>query len=110
VSLKKRIRRLQREFNRGGGVLTMPDGTEMPYGELELFDALIATIEGEEHWLLPYCREIHEAAEASGWYLEHVPDDDVAYARLLWAINAGAEAAKAEDEANKQGDAPRGDS
>jgi len=58
MSLRRRIRRLQREFNRGAGELTLEDGTEIPYGELELFDALLAATEGGEHRLLPYIRQM----------------------------------------------------
>jgi|SRR5215203_1312367 len=100
MSLKKRIRRLQREFKKGH-VLTMPDGRMIPlstgeYGESEAFDALLALLSGEDHRLLPLYREIHEAAKANGGYLENVPHEDVDFAQMLWAINAGAEAAKAQ--------------
>jgi len=94
MSLKKRIRRLQRQFQKGH-VLTMPDGRMIPFGEEEGLDVLIAAINGQQHWLLPYYLEIHEAAQANGGCLEGVPHKDVELAQQLWAINCGVESAKA---------------
>jgi hypothetical protein len=53
MSFEDRIRRIE---NSGllGDKLVLPDGTEVPHANGEIFDALLAAIRGEEHRLLPY--------------------------------------------------------
>jgi hypothetical protein len=63
VGLRGRLRRLERNVPTGG-TLQLPDGTEVRYGPEELLDALCAAIEGCEHRLIPYLRQIpSEASE-----------------------------------------------
>ena len=57
MGLRDRLRRLEQDAPLGG-TLRLPDGTEIRYGPEELLDALCAAIEGEQHRLLPYLRQI----------------------------------------------------
>ena len=58
MGLRDMLRRLEREAGDLGGTLRLPDGTEVRYEPLETFDALLATIDGREHKLLPYLQQI----------------------------------------------------
>ena len=58
MGLRSRLRRLEGDPTLGG-VLTLADGTSVRYGPYEMLDALYAAIEGEEHRLLPYLRQMH---------------------------------------------------
>lgn len=58
MGLRRRVKRLENEAGNLVGVLRLPDGTEVRYGQGELFDALLAAIDGREHRLLPYLRQI----------------------------------------------------
>src|SRR5215211_2160580 len=57
MGLRDRLRRLERDAGDLSGTLKMPDGTEVSYQRSEMFDALLAAIDGREHRLLPYLRE-----------------------------------------------------
>jgi hypothetical protein len=57
MGLRDRLRRLERNAPTRG-TLQLPDGTEVRYGPEELLDALCAAIEGREHRLIPYLRQI----------------------------------------------------
>jgi hypothetical protein len=57
MGLRDRLRRLERNAPTGG-TLRLPDGTEVRYGPEEMLDALCAAIEGREHRLIPYLRQI----------------------------------------------------
>jgi hypothetical protein len=56
--VRRWIKKLEREAGDLGGVLRLPDGTEVRYQGEEMLDALLAAIEGLEHRLLPYLRQI----------------------------------------------------
>jgi hypothetical protein len=56
--VRRWIKKLEREAGDLGGVLRLPDGTEVRYQGEEMLDALLAAIEGREHRLLPYLRQI----------------------------------------------------
>jgi len=57
MGLRDRLRRLEKDAPLGGTLL-LPDGTQVRYGPEEMLDALCAAIEGDEHRLIPYLREI----------------------------------------------------
>jgi hypothetical protein len=61
MGLRDRLRRLERNAPTRG-TLQLPDGTEVRYGPEELLDALCAAIEGREHRLIPYLRQIPSEA------------------------------------------------
>jgi hypothetical protein len=52
------VRKLERDAGDLGGTLQLPDGTEVRYESEEMLEALLAAIEGREHRLLPYLRQI----------------------------------------------------
>ena len=58
------IKRLERDVGEETGVLTLPDGTEVRYrlGSPEdggdMYEAFAAYMDGCEHWLLPYVRQM----------------------------------------------------
>jgi hypothetical protein len=58
MGLRDKIKRLEREAGPLRGTLRLPDGREVSYERGELFDALLAAIEGQEHRLLPYLRQM----------------------------------------------------
>ena len=62
MGLRDRLKRLEREAGDLHGTLRLPDGTEIRYEGGEMLDALLAAIDGQEHRLLPYLRQI-EASE-----------------------------------------------
>jgi hypothetical protein len=57
MGLRDRLKRLERNAPTRG-TLRLPDGTEVRYGPEEMLDALCAAIEGREHRLIPYLRQI----------------------------------------------------
>jgi hypothetical protein len=52
------IKRLEREAGDLHGTLRLPEGTEIRYEGGEMLDAFLAAIDGQEHRLLPYLRQI----------------------------------------------------
>jgi hypothetical protein len=58
MGLRGKIKRLEREAGLLRGTLRLPDGREVSYEREELFDALLAAIDGQEHRLLPYLRQM----------------------------------------------------
>jgi hypothetical protein len=58
MGLRRWVRRLERVAGPLHGTLRLPDGTEIRYEPEEMFDALLAAIDGREHRLLPYLRQI----------------------------------------------------
>jgi hypothetical protein len=58
VGLRGWVRELERDAGDLGGTLQLPDGTEVRYESEEMLEALLAAIEGREHRLLPYLRQI----------------------------------------------------
>jgi len=64
VGLRDRLRKLEKDAPaKLGGTLQLPDGTEVRYGPEEMLDALCAAIEGDEHRLLPYLRQMPSEAK-----------------------------------------------
>jgi hypothetical protein len=57
-SLRGRLTKLEREAGEFYETLRLPDGTEVRYETSELLEALCAAIDGQEHRLLPYFRQI----------------------------------------------------
>jgi hypothetical protein len=53
-SLKGKLKYLEREVEGFYETLRLPDGTEIRYEQGEMFGALAAYMEGQEHWLLPH--------------------------------------------------------
>jgi hypothetical protein len=66
VGLRNWIKRLEREAEPLHGTLRLPDGTEIRYQGAELLDALLAAIDGREHRLLPYLRQMPSGEGMSG--------------------------------------------
>jgi hypothetical protein len=62
-NLRSRIRRAERMANDRADALVLPDGTEVRYAEGDRLDALLAVIDGEEHWLLPHLRAMDPSEE-----------------------------------------------
>jgi hypothetical protein len=58
VGLRRWVRKLERDAGPLHGTLRLPDGTEIRYEPEEMLDALLAAIDGREHRLLPYLRQI----------------------------------------------------
>jgi hypothetical protein len=58
MGLRRWVRRLERGAGPLHGTLRLPDGTEIHYEREEMLDTLLATIDGREHRLLPYLRQI----------------------------------------------------
>jgi hypothetical protein len=58
MGLRDKLRRLEDAASEFYGTLSLPDGTEIRYQGEEMLDALLATIDGQEHRLLPYLRQI----------------------------------------------------
>jgi hypothetical protein len=65
--MKHRLQRLEKLEGEAFGVLTLPDGTSVRYrhGSLneggDMYSAFCACMAGEEHWLLPYIRQMDSA-------------------------------------------------
>ncbi len=58
MGLRGRLKRMEREAGPHCGKLRLPDGREVSCEREELFDALLAAIDGHEHRLLPYLRQM----------------------------------------------------
>jgi hypothetical protein len=58
MGLRSWVRKLERDAGDLHGTLRLPGGTVVRYGRKEMLDALLAAIEGREHRLLPYLRQI----------------------------------------------------
>ena len=62
--LRDRLKRLEELESETIGVLTLPDGTSVRYrrGSLheggDMYEAFVACMDGREHWLLPYIRQM----------------------------------------------------
>ncbi len=64
MQIRSRLRRLEGEVEESYETLQLPDGTEVryragsPHEPGEAYEALIACMRGEEHWLLPYIQQM----------------------------------------------------
>jgi hypothetical protein len=64
MGIRDKLRRLEQLEGETVGVLVLPDGSEVRYrlGSPDeggdLYEAFLACMKGEEHWLLPYVRQI----------------------------------------------------
>jgi hypothetical protein len=64
MGLRDKLKRLEQLEGETVGVLTLPSGESVRYrgGSLheggDMYEALVACIQGREHWLLPYIRQI----------------------------------------------------
>ena len=64
MGLSDKLKRLEELESEAIGVLTLPDGSSVRYrrGSLnevgDLFEAFLACMDGQEHWLLPYIRQM----------------------------------------------------
>ena len=64
VGLRNKLKRLEELESETIGVLTLTDGTSVRYrrGSLneggDMYDAFLACMDGREHWLLPYIRQM----------------------------------------------------
>jgi hypothetical protein len=75
VGLRGRLRRLEKDVPTGG-TLQLPDGTQIRYGPEEMLDALCAALEGDEHRLIPYLRQIpSEAGEGMPGLIRAIEGD-----------------------------------
>jgi hypothetical protein len=60
MGLRDKLRRLEQLEGETVGVLVLPDGSEVRYrlGSPDeggdLYEAFVACVKGQEHWLLPY--------------------------------------------------------
>jgi hypothetical protein len=63
MGLRDRLRRLEQETEGHYETLQLPDGTVVryrggsPHEPGDAFEAFIASMKGEGHWLLPYVRQ-----------------------------------------------------
>jgi hypothetical protein len=62
-NLKSRIRKIERMADNCADTLVLPTGEVVRVGEGERLDALLAAIDGEEHWLLPHLMAMDPAEE-----------------------------------------------
>ena len=64
VGLRDKLKRLEQLEGDAIGALTLPDGTSVRYrrGSLheggDMYEAFLACMDGREHWLLPYIRQM----------------------------------------------------
>ena len=58
MSIRGWLKRLEREAGLLCGTLRLPDGREVSYEREEMLEALLAAIDGQEHQLLPYLRQM----------------------------------------------------
>ncbi len=64
MGLREKLKRLEQLEGETFGVLTLPDGTSVRYrrGSLheggDMYEAFLACMDGREHWLLPYIRQM----------------------------------------------------
>lgn len=58
MGLRDKLKRLEKVADEGSGVLVLPDGTKIRYGNGELLDAFLAAMDRQEHRLLPYVRQM----------------------------------------------------
>ncbi len=58
MGLRYKIKRLEREAGPLRGTLRLPDSREVSYEREEMLEALLAAIDGHEHRLLPYLRQM----------------------------------------------------
>jgi len=58
MGLRGKLRRLETATEGLYKRLRLPDGTEVRYTGEEMWDAVIAALDGEEHRLLPYLRRM----------------------------------------------------
>ena len=72
MGLKERLTKLERAAGQEYDTLTLPDGTEVRYPTSEVFPAIVALLEGEDHWLLPHLRQAEPKTGLPGlvWALE----------------------------------------
>jgi hypothetical protein len=72
MGVKDRLRRLEQQTESYYNTLRLPDGTEVryragsPHNSGDAFNAFIASMKGEEHWLLPYIRQMDTTTGFSG--------------------------------------------
>ncbi len=79
MGLRGRLGKLERELDAQYALLYLPDGTQVRYTGEDALDALVACMEGEEHWLLPVLRAADKSERLPGliWALE-APLEEVA--------------------------------
>jgi hypothetical protein len=65
-SLERRIKNLERQAGRLRGTLHLPDGRAVSYEREEMLEALLAAIDGQDHRLLPYLRQMPTAEGMPG--------------------------------------------
>ena len=65
MSLQGRIRKLRRQVP-GPDVLEHPDGRVIELGPTDGLDAVLAAVDGEEHWLLPHLLELDTTEGLAG--------------------------------------------
>jgi hypothetical protein len=58
MGLRGKIKNLERLASPLRGTLHLPDGREVSYEREEMLEALLAAIDGQEHRLLPYLRQM----------------------------------------------------
>ena len=64
VGLRDKLKRLEQLEGETIGVLTLPDGSSVRYRrsslqeEGDMYEAFLACMDGREHWLLPYVRQM----------------------------------------------------
>jgi len=74
MGFRERLRRLERR--EGHDIVTLEDGTEIKLGPFDRLNALLSTLEGEDHWLADTLRELPADA----------PPDDAELRDLLIAL------------------------
>jgi hypothetical protein len=58
MGLRGWLKRMEREAGPLRSTLRLPDGREVGYEREEMLEALLAAIDGQEHRLLPYLRQM----------------------------------------------------
>ncbi len=76
-SLKRRLRRAEKKAGPLSEVLRLEDGTEITFRPQEKTEAFFAALAQQDHWLLPYFREVPDSPMGSLiWALETEPKEE----------------------------------
>lgn len=76
MGLRERLRKLEKASGGEFDTLTLPDGSEITYPTEDVYPAIVALLDGEEHYLLPYLRQAEPKTGLPG---------------IVWALEGGAD-------------------
>jgi hypothetical protein len=66
MSVRARLEKLEQRAQVRYETLQLPDGTEVLYTGEDALDAVVATMDQEDHWLLPYLRQMETSTGLPG--------------------------------------------